>query len=289
MTGESEVFFAKALLIRSFEKELLRRYGLGQFKGTVHTCIGQEACAVGVMAGIDLSKDVVFSAHRAHGHMIAYGCPLDKLAAEVMGKPSGLCSGAGGTQHLHWKNFYTNGIQGGMAPSALGAALAEKLNNSGAIVTIFIGDGTMGQGTVYEAFNISSTLRLPILFVLENNHIAQTTPTNETHASSFCQRAAGFGIDSRSIDGNAPETVAQTVGELAKQIRISNQPAFLELDTTRLGPHSKGDDTRSRQELEEIAKRDPIPRLEKLLPEDQVSQIQESVRTQIESAFEQLN
>ncbi len=113
MSIDLKDFYSQMFLIRTIESKFLEYYSKGRIKGTVHTCLGQEACAVGVLNAIDREKDIVFSNHRAHGHFIAYGGPVQGLVSEVLGKASGICSGIGGSQHLHWKNFYTNGIQGG--------------------------------------------------------------------------------------------------------------------------------------------------------------------------------
>ncbi|MEJ2171008.1 MAG: thiamine pyrophosphate-dependent enzyme, partial [Desulfobacterales bacterium] len=146
----SNKFYYQMRLIRSVEERLLDLFSVGLLSGTVHTCIGQEASAVGLINALDATKDLIFSNHRAHGHYIVYTDDIEGLIAEVMGKKTGACGGIGGSQHLCKRNMYTNGVQGGMVPSAVGAALAEKLKHSKAICVVFLGDGTMGQGTVYE-------------------------------------------------------------------------------------------------------------------------------------------
>ena len=127
-------FYAQMFLIRTVEQRLLDLYAEGLLFGTVHTSIGQEAGDVGVMNGVDRAKDVSFSNHRAHGQFLLYSDDVYGLIAEVMGKKTGVCRGIGGSQHLHWRNLFTNGIQGGIVPNAVGAALGEKLKQSGAMV-----------------------------------------------------------------------------------------------------------------------------------------------------------
>jgi TPP-dependent pyruvate/acetoin dehydrogenase alpha subunit len=251
-------YYAQMVFIRTVESKLLEAHSKGLIKGTVHTCLGQEACAVGVMAALDRDRDVVFSTHRAHGHFLAYGGPVDSMIAEVMGLSSGLCAGIGGTQHLHWRNFYSNGIQGGMLPSALGAGLAEKMKGSGAVSVVFFGDGTMGEGTVYESLNIAALWNVPILFVLENNGYAQSTPLSRAHKGILHQRAAAFGLQTGYCDGNTVDTVARTAQEAINYVRGETKPFFLELTTYRLGPHSKGDDNRAEEELAPHRVRDPL-------------------------------
>ncbi len=251
-------FYYQMFLIRTVELTLLEYYRKGYIKGTVHTCIGQEACAVGLLSAVNKEIDIIFSNHRAHGHFIAYGAPIEGLVAEIMGKISGVCKGVGGSQHLYWKNFYTNGIQGGMVPSAIGAGFAEKMKKTDAVVVVFLGDGTMGQGTVYEGFNLSSLWRLPIVFVLENNGYAQTTPVYLAHAGDLEHRAKPFGIVTKSVNGNDVEEVYNVSIEIVKYARKNSMPAFIVLNTYRLGPHSKGDDTRPLEEIEKHKKNDPL-------------------------------
>ncbi len=161
--------------IRRFEETVLAEFSHGAFYGTTHTSLGQEADAVGVLDSLQ-AGDVVFSNHRCHGHFLAYGGDMRALFAELMGKASGVCGGRGGSQHLHWRNFYSNGILGGTLPIATGAALAEKRLGSGVATVVFLGDGALGEGVVYESLNFASLWGAPVLFVLEDNHWAQTTP-----------------------------------------------------------------------------------------------------------------
>jgi TPP-dependent pyruvate/acetoin dehydrogenase alpha subunit len=280
--------FRQMVLIRTVESLFLEYYAKGIIKGTVHTCLGQEACAVGLMNGLCKDKDVVFSAHRAHGHYLAYGGPIEGLVAEVMGKTSGICGGVGGTQHLHYRNLYTNGVQGGMVPSAVGAALAEKLKGSGAISVALLGDGTMGQGTVYECFNLSALWCLPLLFVLENNQFAQSTPTRMAQVGRLCDRAAGFGIGTAVCDGNDVEAVAHAAAEAAARVRSGLAPFFLELTTYRLGPHSKGDDPRTKEEIAPHWECDPLRVARQRVGGEQAQAVEREVRRDTEELFERV-
>ena len=167
---------ARMLLIRTVEERLLRLFAGGKLFGTTHTCIGQEACAVGVVGALDLERDIIFSSHRCHGHFLMYTDDPTSLIAEILGRQTGVCSGRGGSQHLCVRNFHSNGVQGGIIPVATGVALAEKLKRTGAVTVCFLGDGTLGEGVIYEAFNLASLWRLPILYVLEHNQYAQSTP-----------------------------------------------------------------------------------------------------------------
>lgn len=251
-------FYRQLCRIRRFEERVLDAFPSGLFYGTTHTYIGQEANAVGVLAQLD-EGDIVFSNHRCHGHFIAYGGDLRALFAELMGKATGVGGGRGGSQHIHWKNFYSNGVLGSTAPVATGAALAEKLKGSGAATVIFLGDGALGQGVLYESLNIAALWDAPILFVLEDNHIAQTTPTEMALAGSINKRFEAFGIPVSELDSSDVAEIHSAADPLFNEIRAGNGPQALVLHTERFGPHSKGDDTRDEAAMVEIrAKRDPL-------------------------------
>ena len=284
----AEHFYAQMLLIRHTEQQFLQLFAQGKLNGTVHTCIGQEASAVAVVNALDLQRDVIFSNHRAHGHFLAYFGDVEGLLAEVLGREGGVCGGIGGTQHLYTRNFYTNGIQGGIAPCAVGAALAEKMQGSGAIATVFLGDGTMGQGVVYESMNIAALWGVPILFVLEDNGIAQTTPKQQEHAGDLTTRAQTFGIQTFTADSFDPLALHATAVAAVGLVRQQQCPAFLAVSCYRLGPHSKGDDTRSAEEIAMIEQRDPLRHLELQLDPQQLRQIQQAVEERVRLAVEQV-
>jgi len=244
--------------IRRFEETVLDNFARGVFFGTTHTYLGQEANAAGVI-GQMVSGDLIFSNHRCHGHFLAYGGSPHALFAELMGKQSGVCAGRGGSQHLHWRNFYSNGVQGGIVPIATGMALAEKFKGSGAVTVVFLGDGTLGEGVVYEALNMASLWSAPILYVLENNHIAQTTPIELALAGSIPGRFQAFGIPAQELDSADVQEIAPVARQLLQEVRAGSTPRALILHTQRFGPHSKGDDTRPAAEIDRLrAERDPL-------------------------------
>ena len=245
------------LLIRRFEERLLDEFSAGRLAGTTHTYIGQEADAAGVFAVTD-PEDVVFSNHRCHGHFLAYGGEPYRLAAELMGKSTGLVGGRGGSQHVQWRNFYSNGIQGGIVPVATGMALAEKAHQTGKIVMVFLGDGTLGEGTLYESLNIAALWKLPILFVLEDNHFAQTTPVEKAVAGSMVGRFSAFGIPVWERDTTDVLEVCPAADEAVRFVRSAAGPGCLILHTYRFSAHSKGDDPRLPEELTRIRKFDPL-------------------------------
>lgn len=279
-------FYRKVYRIRLFEETVLNGFSQGIFCGTTHTCLGQEANAVGVISALK-EDDIVLSNHRCHGHFLAYGGDITALFAELMGKSEGICEGWAGSQHLHWKNFYANGIQGGMIPCAVGMAYAEKMLGKPTVVAAFLGDGTLGEGVVYESFNLASLWNLPLLFVLEDNRIAQTTPTKWSIAGSMRKRFEAFDILVTELDTCDVMKIYENAVKLVEQVRSKNQPHGLILHTYRLGPHSKGDDTRSKQELEFImTNHDCIKILADRVDEDSRQRIEKEVQEEIEQAFE---
>jgi TPP-dependent pyruvate/acetoin dehydrogenase alpha subunit len=277
------------ILIRSAEETLLKLYSLGLLRGTVHTCIGQEGCAVGVISAIRSEKDIVFSNHRGHGHYLTYCEDVYGLFAEIMGLENGVCSGIGGSQHLQKSNFYTNGIQGAGIPIAVGMGLGEKLIGSDAIAVVFMGDGTFGEGVIYEAFNLASLWKSPTLFVVEDNHYAQSTPSFLQHAGTLSERSKSFGINVVRKDGSNVQDVYETTLDLVAEISLTKVPQLLYLDTYRFAPHSKGDDFRDVTELKKMMEmRDPIKIAAKNINIDKLAEIQQSVDDLIQDILKKL-
>jgi 2-oxoisovalerate dehydrogenase E1 component len=250
--------FRRAYLVRTVEQELLGLFAAGRMSGTTHTCIGQEMTAVALAAALDRRKDIVVSNHRCHGHYLAWTDDPDGLVAEVMGKATGVCGGLGGSQHLSAPGFFSNGIQGGIVPVAAGLAFAQKLAGNDGIAAVCIGDGTLGEGVVYEAFNMAAKWCLPLLVVLENNRYAQSTSQSETLAGDICARAAAFGITTLHGDTWQHEELALQLRDAASAVRRERRPVFVRVDTYRLAAHSKGDDDRDPEEIGAYSRRDPL-------------------------------
>lgn len=285
MTLEED-YFKDMLRIRRFEETVLEEFKRGVFSGTTHTSIGQEADAVGVIRQL-LPDDIILTNHRCHGHFLAYGGDMRALFAELMGRQTGVCGGRGGSQHIHYKNLYSNGVQGGIVPIAVGMALAEKQKKSDTAVTVFIGDGTLGEGVIYEAFNMASLWSAPLLIVVENNHIAQTTPTDFALAGDMRMRFQAFGIPALELDTSDVMEIAGNTFQLMREVHEDYTPRALILNTQRFGPHSKGDDTRP-EEVVALLKdqRDPITLMEKRLASEAVSNIRAAVEQEVNAAFE---
>ena len=253
-------FYNESLKIRFFENKLLGLFSKGLIKGTTHTCVGQENNAVGVCAALD-KNDIVLSNHRCHGHFLSHTKNYDGLLNEILGKKTGVCGGIGGSQHLFYKKtFYSNGILGGNLPMAVGLAQGKKIKKDKNIVCVFLGDGAFGEGVLYECLNIISKYELPVFLVIEENGIAQTTKTIDTISGSIKQKCQSFNIDVKTLNYEDAYKIYDVSSKLIKKVK-RNKPQVLILKSTRLGPHSKGDDTRSAKEISNLKSKDPILKL----------------------------
>ena len=282
-----ETLYQQMLLIRRFEERLFELFEKGELFGTIHTYIGQEANAVGVLNYLR-KNDIVVSNHRCHGHYLVRTGDVVGLLAEIMGKQGGLCGGRGGSQHIHKDNFYSNGVQGNMFPVAAGMAYAEKLKGNDTIVVTFVGDGTFGQGILYETFNLMSLWSIPILIVVENNRYAQSTPIELNFAGSFFGRVKGFDISVGEIETNDAEELYQRFGPIVEKVRSKQSPHVEIIHTYRLGPHSKGDDDRPVEEIDKWRKKDPLTLFEKRIPDSQIKEIEKKITDLLKKAEEEV-
>lgn len=272
-----------SLLIRKVEEKLLELFAKGMINGTVHTCIGQELIGPCLVPCLD-KDDFILSNHRGHGHYISRTGDVKGLIAEVMGRVSGVCKGFGGSQHLLGHQYMSNGIQGGMTPVAAGIAFAFQLQQKNNISVVFIGDGTLGEGVLYETLNICGAWNLPILFVLENNGYAQSTCMKQTFSGDVEKRVEAFGLryfhaDTWNVDALRSEMSA------AVDCARSTTACLIEVETYRLKAHSKGDDNRSKAEVEEYCSKDVLTQV--LACETSgVTTILSKINTTIEQATE---
>jgi 2-oxoisovalerate dehydrogenase E1 component len=283
-TGTAETLLERMLLIRSVEERLLSLFSEGKLFGTTHTCIGQESCAVGVVGALNRERDIIFSTHRCHGHFLAYADNPDALMAEIMGRATGVSGGRGGSQHLCYRNFFSNGVQGGIVPVATGVALAEKRKNSGAVTVCFLGDGTLGEGVIYEALNLASLWGAPILYVLEHNRYAQSTPTQLTTAGDVAGRAAAFGIASDRRAADDPAALTAHMRSVVERVRNGGGPFFQILDTYRFAAHSKGDDDRDIEEVHYHRSKDPLARLSTAVGLDRSAELVAAAAARVDNA-----
>ncbi len=275
----------KALGIRLFEQQLLKLFSEGRLFGTVHTCIGQEWTGVALAEHLQ-KNDVLFSNHRCHGHYLARTGNYVGLFAELMGREAGICRGRGGSQHICDSNVFSNGVQGGIVPVAAGIAFAKKLRSGQDISVVCIGDGTLGEGALYESMNLASIWSLPLLIVLENNLYAQSTSQVQTLAGSIEERAEAFGIRTLCGDTWDPVRLIQIAGEAVGFVRKERRPLFLRVDTYRLMAHSKSDDNRDPAEIALYRERDLLHRAAQLHPEI-MEPIQASLAPVLDAALEE--
>ena len=276
------------LTIRLFEESLFKLYNDGKLSGTVHTYIGQEAIAVGVLDQIN-ENDIVFSNHRCHGHYLAKTNDVTGLLAEIMGKEGAICKGRGGSQHIYGDNFYSNGVQGNMFPVAAGVALSQKIKKNKGISIIFIGDGTFGEGVIYETLNLVSLWRIPLLIVVENNLYAQSTPLDKNFSGSFEYRAKAFNINFGQIETNDVREIHKRFSGVISNVRKNQEPHIEVINTYRLAPHSKGDDDRSIDEINSWKKKDPLKIIEPFISKEDVKNTYEEVNNRISSTINELS
>lgn len=280
-TGLEETFTRTALLIRRTEERFLSLFAAGKLNGTVHTCLGQELEAV-AFAGQLADGDFIVSSHRCHGHYIAFSGQCERLIAELLGKRTGLCGGVGSSQHLYDENFYSNGVQGGIMPLAAGVALARKFDRAPSIGVVFIGDGTLGEGAVYETLNLVSKWQLPLLIVCEHNGWAQSTDAEHTIAGDVLDRARAFGLTARESDVWHEAELFASARESIAQVRAGT-PVFHLVRSFRLGPHSKGDDTRDAATIERYASQDRLRQIVAQSP-DRFEPMLREIDAEIETA-----
>ena len=275
-----------ALRIRKVEEKFLELFSQGKLNGTVHTCVGQEFSAV-AFAGQLKKKDFIFSNHRCHGHYLAFTGDTRGLLAELLGKASGTCGGIGSSQHLCHNNFFSNGIQGGIVPVAAGYALGNKLRNTGAVGIVFIGDGTLGEGTLYETMNIISKWEIPLLIVCENNFYAQSTPQHINLAGDILARAEAFGIKTGKGNTWDPEALMHQAREAIDYVRTGTKPCFFLVETYRLNAHSKGDDDRDPADVARYSEKDFLNIFRNEAP-DYYQKYRDALNGEIDSLVEEI-
>ena len=266
--------YSDIIKIRTFEEFILSLFSQNKLSGTTHTYIGEEATAVALMKFVKES-DKVFSNHRCHGHYLAYGGPEEDLLAEIMSKKTGLCQGRGGSQHIHFKNFFTNGIQGGIVPNAAGVAFADKIRGKDSNTVVFLGDGTLGQGVVYETFNIASIYELPVVFVIEDNQYAMSTKRSDAIAGNIKSRIEGFNVKSYEIESTDVDELEIFFKSVFDYINKERKPVCAIVHNYRLAAHSKGDDTRDVDEIELHKKNDPVKLIIKRIGETEYNRIKD--------------
>jgi pyruvate dehydrogenase E1 component alpha subunit len=259
--------------IRAFEEKAEELYALGKVHGTMHLSIGMEASAAGSVAALR-HNDLILSTHRGHGHCIAKGVDLNRMMAEFMGKETGYCRGRGGSMHIadiEGGNLGANGVVAGGIPIAVGVGLSLKMQKRDQIVLCFFGDGAANTGPFHEALNMAAIWRLPVVYVCENNQYAMSFPVSKAFAiPRISDRAAAYGIEGVTVDGNDVLAVHRAVSQAVGQARDGGGPTLVENLTYRWRGHSKSDVDRyrTREEIDAWKAKCPIKRLRELLIEE---------------------
>lgn len=282
-------------LIREFEERVHTEFATGDIPGFVHLYAGEEASAVGVCMHLG-DKDSIASTHRGHGHCIAKGCGIDGMMAEIFGRKGGLCGGKGGSMHiadLSKGMLGANGIVGGGAPLACGAALSAKTLKTGGVAVAFGGDGASNQGTTAEAMNLAMVWNLPVIFVLEDNGYAESTASSWSVSGEAVKRAEGYGMPAARVDGHDFFAVHSAAEEAIARARAGGGPSFLHMKLNRYYGHFEGDGMTYRAP-DEVAglreKNDCLNRFRarvteaKLLDEDVLNEVDTEVLTLVESS-----
>jgi pyruvate dehydrogenase E1 component alpha subunit len=282
------------LLIRRFEEKVEERFRAGELPGFLHVAIGQEAVAVGVCRAL-ADGDVIASTHRAHGHTLAKGTTPNELMAELYGKLEGCSHGYGGSMHLYdveRGNMGANAVVGGGLPQITGAALAFKLRGEPRVAVAFFGDGATNIGTFHEALNLAQLWKVPAVFVLEDNHWAESTPESQhSPLRDLSKRAEAFGMKAMKVDGQDVDAVYRVARKALAHARGGDGPVFLHADTYRLVGHYIGDPQiyRDKEELERLREtKDPIVLLrERLdLSGDEYAEVDAEVQAVVDGSVE---
>ena len=250
--------------IRVFEETMRDEFAKGTVPAFIHLYIGQEAIASGICVELN-DDDTIASTHRGHGHCLAKNSNLERMTMEIFCRADGLCEGKGGSMHiadLSVGMLGANAIVGANAPIAVGAALRQRVMGENLVSAPFIGDGASNQGAVFEAMNLASVLKLPVLFVFENNGYAEFTGVDyHCGGGDIAGRAEGFGMPSYKLDGSDFFAVQEAAAEAVQRARKGDGPSAIECYAKRWYGHFEGDPQhyRTKKELESIRKNnDPL-------------------------------
>lgn len=263
--------YTRVLKIRRFEEQVGTLFGQGQLPGFVHLYIGEEAVGAGVCAALR-DDDYIVSTHRGHGHVIAKGGDVRRMMAELFGKATGYCKGKGGSMHI--ADFSIGmlgacGIVGGGIPVAVGAALSAQYRGTDQVAVTFFGDGAANEGSFHESLNLASVLKLPVIFVCENNQYGEFTPAHKAmNITDIADRARAYGIPGVIADGSDPLAMYEVAVNAVARARHGAGPTLVEAKTHRRGGHAEGEhaflggqEYRSPEEIAEAQQKDPLQRL----------------------------
>jgi TPP-dependent pyruvate/acetoin dehydrogenase alpha subunit len=289
--------YRRMVELRGFEKRAYDLFLEGLVKGTSHLSLGQEAIAAAFGEAM-APDDWTFATYRGHAHTLSRGVPMAPAMAELMGRAGGLMAGKGGSMHLTSVEHGMMGsyaIVGAHLPIAVGAAFSAKYRRSSQVAVCFFGDGTTNIGAFHEALNFAAVLKMPVVFVCENNLYMEYTPISAVTAVEHpaADRAAAYGLERILIDGNDVEAVYATASAALDRARAGGGPSLIEAMTYRHGGHSRADPAKYRPDDEVAAwlAKDPIPRYRLALlgagvPEDELGSIEAAVAVSIDDATE---
>lgn len=281
--------YEQMYLQRRFEERAMQQYQKGKFGGFLHLYIGQEAVSTGTVFALNENDDII-TAYRDHGWGLCRGITANEGMAELFGKGTGSSRGKGGSMHFakvdhHFWGGY--GIVGGHIPIGAGLAFTNKYEQNGRISTCFFGDGAVDQGALHETFNIAQLWKLPAIFVVENNGYSMGTAARRHTVAEIVDRAKGYGMKSAVINGMDVFSVYEKMKEIAEDVRKNSEPWFVEIRTYRYRGHSMSDPQkyRTKEELDEYQKIDPIERLKTYLLDNDI--VKESALKKIDDKVEQ--
>jgi pyruvate dehydrogenase E1 component alpha subunit len=284
------------ILIRRFEEKAAQMYGLRKIGGFCHLYIGQEAVCVGAIAALDLTKDYVVTAYRDHGHGLVCGIEPNVAMAELFGKVTGCSKGKGGSMHFFHAERHMlggNGIVGAHIPVATGVGLKIRYRKEVGVVLCFFGDGAIHQGSFHESLNMAKIWSLPVIYICENNQYGMGTDFKRVSSvTDFSVMGASYGIEGKQVDGMDLFEVYGSISKAVGEVRKKGEPKFFEARTYRYKGHSMSDPAkyRTREELEEYKKQDPIlivkERLlkEKKLTEDEYKRMDDGCKAACDEA-----
>ena len=264
--------YCEMVKIREFENQAIELAKMNLTRAAIHTYNGEEAIGVGVCASLT-DNDYITSTHRGHGHCVAKGADLVRMFAELMARENGYCKGKGGSMHIADLNIGmlgANGIVGGGIPLATGAALAKKLQKDDGIVVCFFGDGASNEGAFHESLNFAAVFKLPIVFLCENNQYGISTHVSQsTAAINIADRAVGYNMPGKIVDGNDILATYKEFKEAADYVRAGNGPILVEMKTYRMSGHYFGDNEnyRTKEEVASWRLKDPIKKCREYLGE----------------------
>lgn len=288
-------FYRVMVRIRVFEERVAKEFTRGKIPCHAHLYIGHEAIATGACASLRFD-DYIVSNHRGHGHMIAKGGRTDRTMAELFGKRTGYCKGKGGSMHcadIELGILGANGIVGAGITIAGGAALTAKLKKTGQVCLCFFGDGASNTSRFHEGVNFASVLKLPIVYVAENNQYAISVPFSyASNVPNIADRACAYGIPGKTVDGNDVLTVYETVTEAVERARRGDGPSIIECKTYRWAGHYTSDPQNyvSKEMIEEWKRKDPIPRFREylvangFLTKEEIERTYQEISDEIEAA-----